>query len=272
MVVMLHGCTQTAASFAAGTLMNRAADRHGFVVAYPEQSRDGNPMCCWNWFSADHQARGRGEPASLAAAARAVIAQTGRWSVDPTRVFVAGMSAGGAMAAVMAATYPDVFAAAAVHSGLAYGCARGLPAAHHAMSHGGPDPDAQGVGAFAAMGGAARVVPVIVVHGSADQIVCAVNAEHTVRQWMATNRLAAGGGYEPDFERPAATSRERAAGGLAFARRTWTDTAGRLVQAYLEVEGLGHAWSGGAPGGSYTDSRGPSASEAIWEFFARVSA
>jgi poly(3-hydroxybutyrate) depolymerase len=176
------------------------------------------------------------------------------------------------MAAVMAATYPDVFAAAAVHSGLAYGCARDLPGAYQAMTQGGPDPEAQGIAAFVAMGRAARVVPVMVVHGSADQIVSGINAEHTVRQWMATNRLAAGGGYEPDFERPSAAVREHAAGGLAFTRRTWTDAAGRPVQAYLEVDGLGHAWSGGAPGGSYTEPRGPSASEAVWEFFARVSA
>src|SRR3954452_5954768 len=126
LVVMLHGCTQTAASFSAGSLMNRTADRHGFVVAYPEQSREENPSCCWNWFSSSHQARGGGEPASIAGATRTVAEAVDRWTIDPARVFVAGMSAGGAMAAVMAATYPDVFAAVAIHSGLAYGSARSL--------------------------------------------------------------------------------------------------------------------------------------------------
>ena len=270
LVIALHGCTQTAATFAAGSLLNRAADRHGFVVAYPEQSRDDNPQGCWNWFSASHQARGGGEPAFIAGATRAVLEEAMRSTVDTRRVFVAGMSAGGAMAAVMGATYPDLFAAVAVHSGLAYGCAAGLPAATAAMAHGGPDPEAQGRAAFAAMGAFARPVPAIVIHGTADRVVCPVNGEHAVRQWMVTNRLAAAGAYEPRFSRPDATVRETAAGGHACTRRTWNDRAGRLVQEYLEVEGLGHAWSGGARGGSHADPRGPSAAEAIWDFFARV--
>jgi poly(hydroxyalkanoate) depolymerase family esterase len=271
LVVMLHGCTQTAASFSAGALMDRTADRHGFVVAYPEQSRDDNPGCCWNWFSTSHQARGGGEPAYVAGAVQAVAAQTDRWSVDPARVFVAGMSAGGAMAAVMAATYPDVFAAVAIHSGLAYGSARTLPAATQAMRGAGPDPEALGEAAFVAMGAAARPVPAIVIHGSADGTVAPVNAEHAVRQWMATNRRA-GEGYDPRFERPDAYVRDDGAGGRPFTRRTWHDDRGRLVQELVEVEGMGHAWSGGAAGGSYTDPRGPSASDAIYDFFAAVSA
>src|SRR3954465_14636427 len=142
LVVMLHGCTQTAASFSAGSLMNRTADRHGFVVAYPEQSTEETPSRCWNWFSTSHQARGGGEPASIAGAVRAVAGAGDRWTIDLARVFVAGMSAGGAMAAVMAATSPDLFAAVAIHSGLAYGSARSLPSATQAMRAGGPDPEA----------------------------------------------------------------------------------------------------------------------------------
>jgi poly(hydroxyalkanoate) depolymerase family esterase len=272
LVVMLHGCTQTAASFSAGSLMNRTADRHGFVVAYPEQSRDENPSCCWNWFSTSHQARGGGEPASIAGATRTVAEAVDRWTIDPARVYVAGMSAGGAMAAVMAATYPDVFAAVAIHSGLAYGSARTLPDAMQAMRRGGPDPEAQGDLAFTAMGAAARVVPAIVVHGTADAIVAPVNGEHAVRQWMATNRCASGGAYDPELDRPDATVGDDGAGGRPFTRRTWLDRDGRVVQEQIAVEGLGHAWSGGAAGGSYTDPRGPSADDAIHDFFARVSA
>jgi poly(hydroxyalkanoate) depolymerase family esterase len=271
LVVMLHGCTQTAATFASGSLMNRTADRHGFVVAYPEQSRDDNPSCCWNWFSTSHQARGGGEPASIAGAVRTVAGATDRWSIARERVYVAGMSAGGAMAAVMAATYPDVFAAVAIHSGLAYESARTLPAALQAMSRGGPDPEAQGDSAFAAMGATARPVPAIVIHGTADGTVAPVNAEHAVRQWMATNRRAVDG-YDAQFDRPDAVVREDGAGGLPFTRRTWHDARGNVAQELIEVEGLGHAWSGGAPGGSYTDPRGPSASDAIYDFFAGVSA
>src|SRR3954447_8405401 len=199
---MLHGCTQTAASFAAGSLMNRTADRHGLVVAYPEQSTEETPARCWNWFSPSHQARGAGEPASIAGAVRAVAAATDRWAVAPARVFVAGMSAGGAMAAVMAATYPDVFAAVAIHSGLAYGSARSLPSATQAMSRGGPNPPTLGELAFAAMGATARVVPALVVHGTADATVAPINGEQAVRQWMETNRRAARGAYDADFDRP----------------------------------------------------------------------
>jgi poly(hydroxyalkanoate) depolymerase family esterase len=271
LVVMLHGCTQTAASFSAGSLMNRTADHHGFVVAYPEQSRDDNPSCCWNWFSTSHQARGGGEPAAIAGATRLVAEMTDRWTIDSRRVFVAGMSAGGAMAAVMAATYPDVFAAVAIHSGLAYGSARSLPSAMQAMRGGGPDPEALGAAAFAAMGPEARVVPALVIHGTTDATVAPVNGDHAVRQWMATNRRAAGSGYDPVFDRPAATVRDDGAGVRPFTRRAWTGSDGRVVQEQIQVEGLGHAWSGGAPGGSYTDPRGPSASEAIFDFFARVS-
>src|SRR3954466_2369262 len=156
---MLHGCTQTAASFSSGSLMNRTADRHGFVVAYPEQSTEENPSRCWNWFAPSHQARGGGEPASIAGAVRVVTEAKDRWTVDPARVFVAGMSAGGAMAAVLAATYPDVFAAVAIHSGLAYGSARTLPAATQAMRRGGPDPQAQGVAALSERKAAPRGAP-----------------------------------------------------------------------------------------------------------------
>jgi poly(hydroxyalkanoate) depolymerase family esterase len=272
LVVALHGCTQTAATFGAGALLDREADRHGFVVAYPEQVREDNAQGCWNWFSAAHQARGGGEPALIAGVAHAVMAEAPAWTIDRDRVYVVGMSAGAAMASVLAATYPDVFAALAMHSGLAYGCARTLPAATRAMARGGPDPEAQGRAAFAAMGAAARPVPALVIHGSADDIVCPVNGEHAVRQWMATNRLAADGAYDPDLARPDAAVRDDAAGRRASTRRTWTDAAGRVMQEHVEVEGLGHAWSGGAAGCSYTDPRGPSAAAAIWDFFARVSA
>ena len=270
LVVALHGSTQTAATFAAGALLDREADAGGFVVAYPEQVREDNPQSCWNWFSAGHQARGSGEPALLAGAARAVMAGDTAWTIDPERVFVVGMSAGGAMASILAATYPDVFAGLAVHSGLAYGCARSLPSATQAMARGGGDPEALGRAAFAAMGAAARPVPALVIHGTADHTVACVNGEHVVRQWLATNRLAGGG--DAAVQRPAATVRDDAAGRLPATRRTWTGADGRIVAEHIAVEGLGHAWSGGAAGGSYTDPRGPGASAAIRDFFSRVSA
>ena len=265
LVVVLHGCTQTAASSAAGTLMNAAADRHGFVVAYPQQGREHNPQACWNWFVHAHQARGGGEPDFIAAVARAVMAGTSDRTIDPNRVLVAGMSAGGAMAAVMGATHPDVFAAVAIHSGLAFGSATNPGAAFAVMSRGAPDAARHGELAFRTMGDRARPIPTIVLHGGADRLVAPANGEHAVRQWMTTNRLASGS-YDPDFERPASTEREQAPGGHSYTTRRWTDRRGRLVQEYVVVEGLGHAWSGGARGEPYADPRGPSAADAIWRF------
>jgi poly(hydroxyalkanoate) depolymerase family esterase len=272
LVCMLHGCTQDAASFAAATRMNDAADRHGFVALYPQQERGDNAQGCWNWFLPGHQARGAGEPASIAAIVRELMGTASPCAIDPRRVFVAGLSAGGAMAAILAATYPDVFAAVAVHSGLAFGSAANVGAALTAMSRGSEDPNGQGRAAHAAMGDHARAVPSIVVHGSADARVAPVNAGRVLQSSMAANRLAAPETYELDIARPTSTSRGQVDGGHAYTLSRWTDRRGALMHELLEVDGLGHAWSGGAPGGSYTDPRGPDATEAIWRFFAEASA
>ena len=272
LVCMLHGCTQDAASFAAATLMNEAADRHGFVAVYPQQELGDNPRRCWNWFVPEHQARGTGEPASIAAIVRELMGTASPWAIDPRRVFVAGLSAGGAMAAVMAATYPDVFAAVAVHSGLAYRCAANVASALTAMARGSEDPVAQGRAVHAAMGEHARPVPSIVVHGSADATVAPVNADRVLQQSMAANRLAAPEAFDLDIARPTTTSRGQDDGGYAYTRSQWTDRRGVLMHELLKIDGLGHAWSGGAPGGSNTDPRGPDATEAIWRFFAQTTA
>ena len=272
LVVMLHGCTQTAAGLAAGTLMNQTADRHGFIVAYPQQTIEHNGQSCWNWFLKAHQRRGAGEPQFIAGVAQAVIDSTSSWTIDAGRVFVAGMSAGAAMAAVMGATYPDLFAAIAIHSGLAYGCATSQRAAYAAMEHGPAQPAALGELGLHAMGRFARCVPVIVIHGGADRIVAPVNGEQVVEQWMAINRLAAADAYDADLQHPSATARGRVDGGHPYTCHRWTDRHGRLMQEYVKVDALGHAWSGGAAGGSYTDPRGPSGSEAIWRFFTDATA
>jgi poly(hydroxyalkanoate) depolymerase family esterase len=272
LVCMLHGCTQDPASFAAATRMNEAADRHGFVALYPQQERGENPQGCWNWFLPEHQARGAGEPASIAAIVRELIGTASPWTIDTRRVFVAGLSAGGAMATVLAATYPDIFAAVAVHSGLAYRCAGDMGAAFTAMARGSADPRGNGRAAHAAMGNHARAIPSIVVHGSADATVAPVNAEHVLEQTMTANHLAAPATCDFDIARPTSTASGQADGGHAYTRAQWTDRRGVLMHELLEVDGLGHAWSGGAPGGSYSDPRGPDATEAIWRFFAQASA
>jgi poly(hydroxyalkanoate) depolymerase family esterase len=245
LVCMLHGCTQDAATIAAATRMNEAADRHGFLVVYPQQGRGENPQGCWNWFLPEHQARGTGEPASIAGLVRELIGTTSPWAIDPGRVFVAGFSAGGAMAAVLAATYPDVFAGLAVHSGLAYRAATSLSAAFGAMANGG---GGSSVGE--------RPVRTIVIHGTSDATVAPINADRALQQSLA----------------PTTTSRHQVDGGHAYTRRRWIDGHGTLTHELLTVEGLGHAWSGGTPGGSHTDPGGPDATEAIWEFFAHPGA
>lgn len=272
LVCMLHGCTQDAAGFAAATLMSEAADRHGFVVVYPQQERGDNPQACWNWFLPEHQGRDVGEPASIVGIVRELMGSTATGTVDPRRVFVAGLSAGGSMAAILAAVYPDLFAAVAVHSGLSYRSAAGVRAAFDAMARGGEDPTGKGRAAHAAIGDLARPVPSMVVHGGADHTVAPVNADQVLELSMTANRLAAPEICDLDIARPSSTSRGQVDGGHAYTRSRWIDRRGTLMHERLQVDGLGHAWSGGIPGGSCTDPRGPDATEAIWRFFAQATA
>jgi poly(hydroxyalkanoate) depolymerase family esterase len=271
LVCVLHGCTQDPHSFAAATRITDAADRYGFVAVYPRQSREDNVLRCWNWFLPEHQARGAGEPAYIAGIVSELIATRSSLTIDSRRIFTAGFSAGGAMAAILAATYPDLFAAVAVHSGLAYGCASDLRAAFRAMANGSSDPEARGRAAHAAMGDFARPVPTIVIHGSNDRRVAPVNALQLLQQSMTCNRLAAPERCDLDIARPATTWRDRVNGGHAYTRSQWTDRRGALLHELLMVDGLGHAWSGGVPGGSHTDPLGPDATDAIWCFFAQAT-
>ena len=164
--------------------------------------QDGNGDNCWNWFLPDHQRRGAGEPAIIAGITRAVMANTAQWTIDPDRVYVAGMSAGGAMAVILGATYPDLYSAVAAHSALEYQAATTIPGAFQALLQGGPNPAGQGQKAFEAMGGHARLMPVLVVHGSNDVRVNPVNGDQVIQQWLHTNRLATGGAFTADFATP----------------------------------------------------------------------
>ena len=262
MVVMLHGCTQSADDFAAGTQMNRLADAHGFLVVYPEQPAQANASKCWNWFQPQDQRRGAGEPALIAGIVREVAQAH---AADPRRIFVAGLSAGAAMAVVLGETYPDLFAGVGVHSGLPYGSAHDIPSALAAMKGGRSGmpglrsvPDVAG----AARTKAVQAVPVIVFHGDRDHTVQPVNAAQIVQQARDAHGARAG-----DTSLNVSTQAGVAVGGRRYSRAVHADAQGQPRIESWTVHGAGHAWSGGHASGSYTDGSGPDASAEMARFF-----
>jgi poly(3-hydroxybutyrate) depolymerase len=214
-----------------------------------------------------NQLRGSGEAGLVAGITQQVMADETRWTIDPTRVFVAGLSAGGALATILGATYPDLYAALGIHSGMEYRAATDVASARPAMQNGGPDPVASAPDIVKAMGPRGRLMPTIVFHGSADQFVRPVNGDQVVQQWMSANGLLAPGGYQAVFTEPSHTRKDQVPLGFAYTVLSWNGNDGRAVQEYWRVDGLDHAWSGGSPFGAYSDPRGPNATEALWAFF-----
>jgi poly(hydroxyalkanoate) depolymerase family esterase len=267
MVVMLHGCAQTPADFAAGTQMDQLADQKQFIVVYPQETTTTNQEGCWKWFDPADQARGSGEPAIITGIVQTVEHNSSQWTLDLHRVYVTGLSAGAAMSVILGATYPDIFAAIGVASGLEYQAATTSTDAATALRQGGPDPMQQGQVAYNAMGSAARVVPTISFHGTSDYLVYPINGEQVVRQWMQTNHLASQNTYNASFQSPTSTTNGQVSGGHSYTRYTWNDNKGNEVQEYWVVNGMGHAWSGGSSSGTFTDSQGPGATEAMYNFF-----
>jgi poly(hydroxyalkanoate) depolymerase family esterase len=250
LVVMLHGCTQSADDSAAGTRLNQIAERESCLVVYPEQDASANPSRCWNWFQAADQGRDGGEPSLIASITRQVMAA---YRVDPDRVYVAGMSAGGAMAAITGATYPDLYAAVGVHSGLARGAARDLASALAAMQRGGPDP------ADGKDSGAEPGPPLIVFHGDRDTTVHPRNGQRVLARVVRVS------GGPPDQR--LMVIQGQVPGGHAYTRTVYQDGTARVVAEHWLVHGAGHAWSGGSPAGSFTDPYGPDAAVEMLRFF-----
>jgi poly(hydroxyalkanoate) depolymerase family esterase len=242
LVVMLHGCTQSPDDFAAGTRMNFLAEARNCFVVYPEQPSGANQAKCWNWFRPGDQQRDGGEPSLIAGITHQIIRD---YPIDPKLVYVAGLSAGGAAAAIMGATHADLYAAVGIHSGLACGAAIDLPSAFVAMR--------QGTGSKVAVGG--PPMPTIVFHGDRDTTVNPKNGDLIVER----SANAAG--------RKAKVIRGRVSHGHAYTRTILTDAGGRAVSEHWNIHGAGHAWSGGSPAGSYTDPRGPDATREMLRFF-----
>ncbi|MFK4722159.1 poly(hydroxyalkanoate) depolymerase family esterase [Bradyrhizobium niftali] len=243
LIVMLHGCTQSPDDFAAGTRMNFLAEEQNCFVVYPEQPSGANQSKCWNWFRTGDQRRGGGEPSMIAGITRQIMRDH---VIDPKRVYVAGLSAGGAAAAIMGATYSDLYAAVGIHSGLACGAASDLPSAFAAMRQGG--------GSKAVADGKTSV-PTIVFHGDRDTTVHPKNGDQIIEQSARAT--------SPTTK----VLRGRVPHGHAYTRTILIDGAGRAISEHWNIDGAGHAWSGGSPAGSYTDPQGPDATREMLRFF-----
>ena len=253
LVMMLHGCTQNSVDFAAGTRMNMFAEGKTFLVAYPEQISSANNSKCWNWFQPADQQRDMGEPSLIAGITRQIM---NSYHVDSNRVYLAGMSAGGAMAVIMAAMYPDLYAAVGVHSGLAYGAAHDVRSGFAAMRRGTGQSTQQ----------LTTVIPLIAFHGDHDTTVSPVNADHLLDQWLqATSHEQGRSAQSTKVERGQVT------GGRAYTRSIYHDVSGHAIAEKWLVHKTGHAWSGGSSDGSFTDPRGPNASTELLRFFAEHS-
>ena len=257
LIVMLHGCTQSPDDFAAGTRMNQMAEAETFLVIYPEQVPSANASKCWNWFSQDDQQRDRGEPALIAGITREVMVE---YKIDGQRVYVAGLSAGGAAAAIMGMAYPDLYAAIGVHSGLACGSASDLPSAFAAMRGGGVATGGQAIWPMqkghGRIGQSQRAVPTIVFHGDQDKTVHPCNGKEVLTQFGA-----AAAELETNLESG------QVANGHSYSITRLCDASGRAIFENWAIHGAGHAWSGGSPAGSFTDVRGPDATREMIRFF-----
>jgi poly(hydroxyalkanoate) depolymerase family esterase len=254
---MLHGCTQGPDDFAAGTRMNELAEAQPCLVVYPAQTPAANGSKCWNWFKATDQHREQGEPSIIAGITREILATH---NVDRQRIYVAGLSAGGAMALTMAMTYPDLYAAAGIHSGLPHGAAKDLPSALMMMQRNAVAPGRRAP----AIPGGRPAIPTIVFHGDRDKTVHPGNGEDVIAQCAPPR---SGRSRKADAVLRVNVERGQVPKGHAYTRTTYHDADGQAVMEQWLIHGAGHAWSGGSSRGSYTDPKGPDASWEMLRFF-----
>lgn len=266
LVVMLHGCSQNADQFRYETGMNAVADEKGFAVIYPDQYDGRNSAECWNWFYDSNTTRGNGEAAVIAGMTRETLDAEG---LDPQRVYVAGLSAGGAMVPNLLAEYADVYAAGGVHSGLEYDAADSASGGSYAMTYGGPDPQRKGTDAYDAMAyyGITSTIPTIVFHGTDDTTVYPINGHQAAEQATQTNDLASDHADDDNVDYHADSVSEGYSDSYGYTTYEYHDEYGNsMVEKWL-VDGMDHAWSGGTAGGEYTAPGGPDASRIMWDFF-----
>ena len=250
LVVMLHGCTQDPDDFARGTRFNQVAAERGVIVAWPEQPASHHPQKCWGWYDPANQGTLPGEPGLIAGITREVMDAL---QIDRRRVYIVGVSAGAAMAVSTAAGYPELYAAVGAHSGIPYRAAADVPHAIAVMRNGSPDPAILAYALQDALGDG-RPPALIAVHGGADAVVTATNSRQLAAQWAGVLGLSAS---------PAERTTE---GGLGVERTRWKAADGTTAIELVVVDSLGHAWSGGAPEGTYTDARGPDAARLVLDF------
>ena len=267
-VLAIHGCVSEPNSMAAITRYNELAEREGFIVIYPRQNVTANPPRCWNFMLPQNQVRGAGEPSILVG----MVSKMRRtYNIDASRVYVTGISSGGAMTATLAACYSDVFAAAAIHAGAMYKSGESLLTSAESMLLGSPfDPNARGVDAWKCSGSPRRLMPVLVFHGTSDIVVNPVNGEQAVQQFVQTNDLG-DDGLDNDSARyqPASITSHVAPvpNGLPYTVATYRNSAGSVVAQKVTVQGMNHAWSGGPPLLPFSEERGPDSTGISWQFF-----
>lgn len=269
LVVMLHGCVQPAREFAVATNMNAAAAAHGWPTLWPEQPARANLMRCWNWFVPKHQRRDGGEAAILGTMIAEVCE---RYGIGPGRVLLAGVSAGAAMASIVAVTYPELVGALAILSGAPFGAATNLIGAMSLMKKGDSDPVAMGALAHRAMGERARPIPVMVLHGGQDKTVHPHNGTRAAQQWAVTNLLARGQMDRASrVPQPGSETVHHEDGRHDAVVLRYEDDSGRALAEEWRVPKLGHAWSGGSSEATYSDPGGPDATAAVIEFFSHAT-